>query len=449
MASATSPAPAVLRGPTARALLWFGALVVLPYFAPLPWGGLLPRFRTGTPPATELPSTPAHGDAPPSVPLASAQAKGAVQPGEGIEDPSGRALDGFFEALRRAQQGRGTVRICHYGDSPITGDLITRTLRSGLQARFGDAGHGFVLLGRPWAWYGHEGVALEQKGFKATPLFLGKGDGLFGLGGATFQAGTAGAFARVKAAAAAFEIAYLMQPGGGDFELELDGKAVGRLPTHAEARRSAFERIETEAEAGPHTLTITAAGGGPVRLFGVVLESGRPGLQYDSLGVNGAFIGLYAHQMERDHWQAQLAHRRPDLVILNFGANESQYDDWPLPRYERDTREVVARVRAALPQASILFMGPMDRAVRGPDGELMTRATIPRLVAHQRRLAAEQGCAFFDTYEAMGGAGTAARWYAARPRLMSGDFLHPTVQGSEIVGGLVRDALLQAFERSH
>jgi lysophospholipase L1-like esterase len=71
---------------------------------------------------------------------------------------------------------------------------------------------------------------------------------------------------------------------------------------------------------------------------------------------------------------------------------------------------------------------------------------IPRLVAYQRRIAAETGCAFFDTFIAMGGEGTVARWYGAKPKLMGGDFTHPTAQGAEIVGTLIYDALIEAFE---
>ena len=44
--------------------------------------------------------------------------------------------------------------------------------------------------------------------------------------------------------------------------------------------------------------------------------------------------------------------------------------------------------------------------------------TIPRIVALQQRVAHETGCAFFDTYTAMGGEGTMARWYGAHPRLV-------------------------------
>jgi hypothetical protein len=68
-------------------------------------------------------------------------------------------------------------------------------------------------------------------------------------------------------------------------------------------------------------------------------------------------------------------------------------------------------------------------------------------VAIQRQVAAETHCAFFDTYDAMGSKGTMARWYAASPRLVTADLLHPTPQGAAIVGGLFVEQLELRYDR--
>ena len=93
-----------------------------------------------------------------------------------------------------------------------------------------------------------------------------------------------------------------------------------------------------------------------------------------------------------------------------------------------------------------MLLGPMDRGMRGAGGGIVTRPMIPKLIGYQRRIAAETGCAFFDAFTAMGSSGTVARWCEARPRLMGGDFTHPTAQGSEIVGSLIYEAITRAFE---
>jgi lysophospholipase L1-like esterase len=444
---------------TARTLMLLVGLALLPYSLPA-----LSRYRVLIPPslvnvlgvragiASEAEPIAQDGAPQPANDEVKASAVQAAKPGE-IEDPSGRALDAFFAALAKTEAGGGQTRVCHYGDSPITNDGITATVRRLLQQRFGDAGHGFILIDKPWGWYGHVGVTQEAgRGWQSDPMFISKGEHYYGLGGVSFTANVANITTTIGTATegdtgrsvAAFDVYYLVRPGGGDFETEVDGQFNSRITTASDRIESGFHRISVDE--GAHQLAIRSAGNGPVQLFGVVLESARGGVEYDSLGVNGAFIGLLAHYLDADHWAEQLHHRRPDLVIIGYGANESQFERLPMDQYEQDTREAIRRIRAALPGVSIMLVGPMDRGMRGAGGGIVTRPMIPKLIAYQRRLAAETGCAFFDTFSAMGGEGTVARWFAAAPRLMGGDFTHPTWQGSEIVGTLINNAIIKAYE---
>lgn len=436
----------VIFSKTARTVALFSLLAALPYTMPALSRYRIVNLQTGEASVSDL-------SEPQTVERAGeAETKSRMIPGE-IEDATGRALDNFFAALLKTEIESGQTRISHYGDSPITNDGITSTVRRKLQLKFGDGGHGFILATKPWAWYQHAGVAHEAAGGWATdPMFISRGDHLYGLGGATAKTDAADATAvwatasegEVGRAVSSFDIYYLAQPSGGDFELEVDDKHYGRVSTASDQIRSGFHRVEVDKDA--HRLILRTAGNGEVRLFGAALENAGRGIQYDSLGVNGAFIGLLAHYLDEQHWAEQLRHRRPDLVIIGYGANESQFERLPMDQYERDAKEVIRRIRAALPAASIMFIGPMDRGMRGPGGGIITRPMIPRLIAYQRRIAAETGCAFFDTYTAMGGEGTVARWHEARPKLMGGDLTHPTAQGAERVGALIFDAIIKAYE---
>ena len=100
-----------------------------------------------------------------------------------LVDPT-HELDHFYAALFR-----GGARILHYGDSPTTGDLITADARAALQKQFGDAGSGFALMARPWAWYNHRGVEMDvvrleyRRGRDSSVRIK---DGMHGVGGASF-----------------------------------------------------------------------------------------------------------------------------------------------------------------------------------------------------------------------------------------------------------------------
>ena len=138
-----------------------------------------------------------------------------------LEDDS-PALDHFYAALWRTEkkQPGAVTRIVHYGDSPTTADLITGDVRSILQGRYGDAGHGFVLIAKPWAWYQHTGVQVSGSGWEMSRASnFESHDGLFGLGGVSF-AGQGGASSRIvfsKPGHRHFEVWFLKQPAGGSF----------------------------------------------------------------------------------------------------------------------------------------------------------------------------------------------------------------------------------------
>jgi hypothetical protein len=70
---------------------------------------------------------------------------------------------------------------------------------------------------------------------------------------------------------------------------------------------------------------------------------------------------------------------------------------------------------------------------------------LPRLVKIESTVAGEEGVAFFNTFQAMGGEGTMARWYSAEPRLVGADYIHPMPGGAKIVGELLYSALRDGY----
>jgi len=352
---------------------------------------------------------------------------------ESLLDDRNGGLDHFYAALWRTERGlpMAITRIVHYGDSPTTADLITGDSRQLLQKQFGDAGHGFTLIGKPWAWYEHRGVDLSSHGWQMDPgTRWDLRNGMFGLGGVVFSS-TAGAYSRVTLQDAnqpRLEVWFLRQPNGGSIAVSSAGQPIGAIDTAGPPRVAGFARFDLP----PRTGTLEFQAEGNVRLFGITLEKPHTGVVYDSIGLNGASISVPAMLFNAGHWADELRHRNPDLVILNYGTNESSFAGFLTHEYEQELREAIRRVRAALPNASILVMSPMDRGQKDGD-EIKTLPTIPRIVDIQRRVAAETQCGFFNTFEAMGGAGTMARWYDSQPRLVAADFIHPTPQGARIV----------------
>ena len=118
-------------------------------------------------------------------------------------------------------------------------------------------------------------------------------------------------------------------------------------------------------------------------MFGLALERDRPGVVLDTLGVPGTRV--------RDHlfwddavYREHLARRKPDMVVLAYGTNESGDDDVPLEQYEAALRRVIARVHEVAKDASCLLIGPSDRPMRNDDGTFSPRPLTEQISDVQR-----------------------------------------------------------------
>jgi lysophospholipase L1-like esterase len=463
---------------TAGALLTLAVLVAVPYalpslarlrvLTPLPEGaGLVTRMPaaaapTGTVGETKLvieTTEQAELRQPEvvAIPAAAREAMPAAveekKPPRSIEDPSGHALDPFFAALvaveRKAPQA--IARVSYYGDSIVASDFVTATLRRRLQKRFGDAGHGFMLMANAWPGYFHNDVVRFAAPGWTVSRVVGPfaRDGLYGLGGVSFRSEGPGVFSRFATTTSGafgrsvskFVVDYLEQPGGGQMEIKIDGQLKETVETRADAPRSAVRRYAVPD--GPHELEVRAASAN-VRAFGVWMERDEPGVVLDALGIQGCRI-RFLDQTDDAHWAEQLTLRDPQLLVFAYGMNESEDGElYPLDQYEASMKAVLQQARAARPKAACLLVGPMDRAEKKADGTFRSRPVVPKLAALQRKVSHEVGCGYWDTLGAMGGFGAMGIWY--QRGLGGADLAHPSSAGAEVIGNWVYLALMEAYE---
>lgn len=365
-------------------------------------------------------------------------------------DPTGKALDAFFAALARTQskQGSAITRIAHFGDSIVVSDYISGTLRRKLQETFGDAGHGYMLIANAWPAYFHNDVfRFATKGFRVSRI-VGPvtSDGLYGLGGVTFRADS-GLIAQFGSAekgdfgtrVSHFELSYLAGPTGGQFEVSVDGKVHTEVDSQAAA--PLVRRVQIDVADGPHRFELRTRKG-ESRFFGVVLERRVPGVVLDALGVQGARI-RFLDKQDDQHFADELKWREPQLVVYQFGANESGDGyAYPMDEYQSTMKAVILQGQRALPESSCLIIGAMDRA-RREDGVITSMKIIEFIVAEQEKAARELGCAYFDTYKAMGGWGSMPAW--VKRGLGQADMTHPTGVGAIRIGTWIYGALMKRY----
>lgn len=403
----------------------------------------------GTPDSADVknPRGPIGGqEAPLDLPAIEAEA-----PPVDILDPTGSTLNHFFDSLVNTQQKKenAITRIAHFGDSIVVSDYISGTLRRKLQETFGDAGHGYMLIANAWPAYFHNDVfRFATSGFRVSRI-VGPvtNDGLYGLGGVTFRADS-GLIAQFGTAqegdfgtnVSRFELSYLARPHGGEFEVSVDGKLHSTVDTDAEKKE--VRRLNINVEDGPHRFQLRTRKG-ESRFFGVVLERRIPGVVLDALGVQGARI-RFLDKQDDDHFAQELKWRNPNLIVYQFGANESGDGyAYPMDEYLATMKAVIEQGQRALPESSCLIIGAMDRA-RRIDGVTSSMKIIELIVREQEKAAKQLGCAYFDTYNAMGGWGSMPAW--VKRGLGQADMTHPTGVGAIRIGSWIYGALMKRYD---
>ncbi|WP_437735138.1 GDSL-type esterase/lipase family protein [Sorangium sp. So ce1335] len=361
--------------------------------------------------------------------------------------PEDGAYARFFAALRALEQGRRKdhVRVAWLGDSHAAADFWSGALRAALQRRFGDGGLGFVHLG--YAAYRHDGARLTTQGkWRTRPKTPGGStpvdDGVFGLGGILFSAPKgparaeiavtgAGPSARLlwdvcfRSSAPTDEIAVTIEGGPSEIVRAAAGDAPGALQ-HAKL-----------ASVGATKLGVVPSGA--PELCGLIVETDpqvTPGVVVDTLGINGARLATPLRWSELA-WAAELARRSPELVVLEYGTNEAGDVTTDPSLYARQLAELLARIRRAEPDVDCLVLAPTDRK----DAPERTPAIRDVL----RGAAQEGGCAFWDTYEAMGGRGSIEAWYRERPPRASRDGVHLTFRGYRELGVKLANDVLERY----
>jgi lysophospholipase L1-like esterase len=370
-----------------------------------------------------------------------------------IEGP--QALDHYFGqlTLTELKLPGAITRAGQWGDSVLGGDGLTNALRQRLQARFGDSGHGFHALSRYSVGYVHHGVRFDDRGGwrSCEIIFKCRPDAHYGYGG-VHSSSTGGAESAWRTngkspgdRVSRFELWYAKAPDGGRFQVRIDEGVTRTIDTRASTLTDAVEVFSVPD--GPHSFELRAAGNGLARGYGLVLERDVPGVVWDELSLIGSFTQRLDYQ-DAEHLGWQLRRRNVDLMVFIFGGNDVQreYGDLKttMQPYENEYTRVIRKFRAGRPEASCMVMSLIDHGAR-VENTVRTRSIVPRLVSSQRRVAEAQGCAFFDTFHAMGGEDSIGRWYQARPQLAAPDFSHPTAAGQAVIATLVYRALMQRY----
>lgn len=365
-----------------------------------------------------------------------------VLPIDGVEH-----LRPFFNALARSDR-TAPVRVLHYGDSTLAGDGIAKTVRQRLKAEFGDGGPGFFVAGMDPRWMRRDDVRVTRSGeWDIFTILNGGNQGRYGLGGIVAKPRGAAAVqlapARSGQALGHRLEVYTQKPRKPEaIRAQINGaaSAITRRIEH-----STFDQwvIEHDQPIVSSTLQIGEAG---LEVYGLVLEASR-GISWETTAVVGIASGSI-RQFNADHLAEQTRVRNPDLIVVMIGGNDAGSAGILAgdgKSYREGFMRAIKVLRRGAPQAACLLMSPLDQATLGDDGRIYSKKTMARLVELQRQASEELGCAFWNSWQFMGGQNSFARWLDQG--LAWTDLMHLTEKGLNRIGQGLSEALLASYEQ--
>lgn len=387
-----------------------------------------------------------------------------------------RRLKPVFDKLAQVRRDGRTVRILQIGDSHTAGDQITGAWRALLQARYGNAGRGVLAPGRPYQGYLTRDVTAQQSpGWTVAGIFGAtySSAGTTPIGLANFSLTSAAEGARLAITADRgnfdnFTVCALTGPGAGTLTLQL-GEVVRPVVLAADRVTTRCERLDASAA----TASLVASGG-PITVTSWATERAGPGVILSNVGTVGAQFVHFARTDERVV-AAEAGAYRPDLLVVAFGTNEAFTPGFSALAYTARLRAAVTRLKRLFPDVPMLMLGAPDSATTqaalrigesgassacttgltltapDPAGPLpraptdwRPTAALASVQATQRRVAHDEGLAFWDWGARMGGRCTSIGWSQAG--LMRPDHVHfTTIGAAEIARRLQADLDAAAF----
>ena len=179
-----------------------------------------------------------------------------------------------------------------------------------------------------------------------------------------------------------------------------------------------------------------------------------PKLHLDVYGLPGATIRGW-QDIDPEIFSPNFSNTNYDLVILEYGTNEAANRNFDATSYQAMLASALQNLRTVFPSSKCLLIGPPDRGIlissrkpiqpirsrkqkevaskrppRVDTSELFKYSVIHSRIADiQKKQAAAAGCQFWDWQAAMGGQGSAYKWFYNAPPLMAKDLIHLTRHG--------------------
>ena len=368
---------------------------------------------------------------------------------EDYSDETQRGMMPYYQALDQLQQGNRLVRVAYYGDSFVEGDILTADLREMLQNEYGGCGIGYTPITSISSGFR---VSVRQSATGFTRHSIMDTDGEFenalqDISNHYFKAdpeasirfrGQNKYYARLDTF---YHAAFFFNP---DSASTIAASVNGRGVFQKEFKGDKLQVAEVDGKIGSVTFSVPEAHENAL-FYGVAMD-GETGIALDNLSMRGA-SGLNVRAIPAKMMRRFYELRPYDLVILQYGLNVATQQGYNYDGYIKGMKTTIQHLKEYFPGAGILIVSVADRDYKNSDGEVKTMPGIRNLIRYQQNLAAEEGVAFWNMFEAMGGNESMKTLVDAKPSMANYDYTHINARGGKHLAGLLFEALVYGKEQ--
>lgn len=355
-------------------------------------------------------------------------------------------LTKFHAALNELEKKtrKDHVRVLWLGDSHGQADFWSGQLRKSLSERFGKGGPGYVHLG--YKNYRHDGLKLDIRGkWRMRPKKpvspKRQGDGVYGLGGLMMSGYDDSPRVELTLAdlppseQVRYDLCYRFVEKDDALAISIGG-APEKTFYAKDVTRNVVEHMQLT---GKSEEAFVVRPIGRTDLCGVVVETDpakRPGVVVDTLAINGARYGT-ALAWDGAAWQSEVARRKPNLVVLEYGTNEAGDLNPAYAKVGKQVGELLGRVRAVSPDVECIVVSPTDRG----DAESKVTEMRKSIMASAKEL----GCFWFDPWELLGGEGAFKKLAQTPDGKVQKDEIHLTIKGYRELGKTMFESVMSGY----
>lgn len=350
----------------------------------------------------------------------------------------------FFDALKDSKNKN--VRIGHWGDSIILGDVLSDNIRVQLQQKFGGSGVGFISLVpedapmRTTTSISSSNDWTEASIFKRNPKKypLGLNASVFtpksSLSWVNYEVG------KFNKSVKGYTSVNLFYTSGNSSAEVTVSTNTGFSKKFSLESGSSVRKKEIEFPNTVSSIRFEFKSCQGVLFYGVSLEN-SPGVYLDNFPIKGNNgIGLQDIPVEvLSDFNSLMNYK---LLVLNFGVNVLSPEHKDYTWYITKMEKVINQIQSIFKNTSILLVGTGDKAVK-KRGEFVSEPNITELIKAQQEIANRTGIAYWNLFEAMGGENSIVDWVNQNPPLAYKDYCHFTPDGGEQVADLITEALLK------